>query len=159
MIKFTSQVLELSKKKTYKNILKKNYLLPVIGYMLIEETNNIVNFAYETNRYANKSRYNYLDLFIYFMNMNFFYTRLFYRIFLYSGVLVSIISIGLSIVYINNYFSREVYPGFTTTVLIQLFILQTILYVSSIILKYLSSLINMFKSLEFSKYKSYEELP
>lgn len=146
------------KKKIYKNILKKNYLLPVVGYMIIEETNRVCNFNYENNKKINKSRYNFWELLLYFFEMNFFYTNLFYKLFLFFAVLISILSLGLSIIYLNNYFFQKIAPGFTTIVLIELFILQVILYSSSFILKYLTSFLKTFKNIEFSKIKLYEEI-
>lgn len=146
------------KKKIYKNIIMKNYLLPVIGYMIIEETNSVCNFDYENDKKINKSRYNYWELFLYFLKMNFFYTGLFYKLFLYCAVLITILSLGLTITYLYNYFFTQVEPGFTTIVLLQLFIIQIILYSSSFILKYLTSFINTFKNIKLSKNKLYKEI-
>ena len=47
------------KKKIAKNILKKNYPEPVIGYLILEETSRVKNFLYKNNNNFSKSRYKF----------------------------------------------------------------------------------------------------
>ena len=62
----------LLKNDISKAIIKKNYLVPVVGYLILEETSQVENFSYEKNTHSNLSRYNFLNLINYFFNMNFF---------------------------------------------------------------------------------------
>lgn len=148
------------KKKVFKNIIKKNYLLPVVGYLILEETNQVKNFKYDKNQFNEKSRYNFLSLIKYFYEMNLFYTGFFYKISIYSGLCLTIISICLMIKYLYIYFFSvtSTQPGFTTLVLLLLLILQIMLYCSALTIKYLTSLIGFFKNIEFKKIKTYEEI-
>jgi len=69
----------LIKKRVVKNILKKNYISPVIGFLILNETKKVKNFIYEKNKYSLKSRYSFANLLKNFFIYNFFYTNIFYR--------------------------------------------------------------------------------
>jgi glycosyltransferase involved in cell wall biosynthesis len=149
----------LIKKEIYKNILKKNYLVPVISYQILEESNEIRNFSYDKNL-KQKSRYSAFDLVTLFINMNIFYSHLFYKLFAYIGLFLSVFSLYLIANYLFNYFFSvsPVQPGFTTTTLLLLLILQIFFYCFALVIKYLNYYINFFKNIHFNKTKTYEEI-
>ena len=155
-IYFTSY--RLIKKNFAKNILKKNYPEPVIGYLILEETNKVKNFLYKTNKINAVSRYKFIDLFKLFVKMNFFYTNVFYKLFFYLGSLFSIITLFLIINYLYNYFFSVTLPGFTTIVILILVLIQFFFLSVAILLKYITSVLKMLKEISFNKEKQYQEL-
>ena len=151
---FTS--FRIIKKDVYKNIVKKNYLVPVVGYLILEETDQVTNFNFSKLK-ERKSRYNYFELFSFFINMNLFYTGLLFKILIYSGLVLTLFSTSLMVFYLYNFLFTNTVPGFTTTALLLLIILQILLYSSAIIIKYLSHYANLLKNVKFNKLKTYEE--
>lgn len=155
-IYFTS--FRILKKDVAKKILKKNYLVPVIGYLILEETNQVENFIYEENNRSNSSRYNYFSLMSYFFNMNLFYTNFLYKTFIASGITLSAISLVLSIYYVYMYLFTNIQPGFTTTILLILFLIQLFLYGIGLVLKYITTIITLLTKIKIEKNFNYEEI-
>ena len=155
-IYFTS--FRILKKDVAKKILKKNYLVPVIGYLILEETNQVENFIYEKNNKSNSSRYNYFSLMSYFFNMNLFYTNFLYKTFIASGITLSAISLVLSIYYVYMYLFTNIQPGFTTTILLILFLIQLFLYGIGLVLKYITTIITLLTKIKIEKNFNYEEI-
>ena len=92
--------------------------------------------------------------------MNIFYSHLFYKLFAYIGLFLSVFSLYLIANYLFNYFFSvsQVQPGFTTTTLLLLLILQIFFYCFALVIKYLNYYINFFKNIHFNKTKTYEEI-
>lgn len=141
-----------------KAIIKKNYLVPVVGYLILEETNQVENFSYEKNTHSNLSRYNFFNLISYFFNMNLFYTNYLYKIFLYAGFAITILSIILLSNYFYLYFFKSTQPGFTSLVLLILGLIQLVLYSAGLILKYIVSISLMIKESRTNKISNYKEI-
>ena len=155
-IYFTS--FRVLKKDVTKLILKKNYIVPVIGYLILEETNQVENFIYEKNINSNLSRYNYFSLISFFFNMNFFYTNFLYKTFIAGGIVLSAISLFLSIYYVYVYLFHNIQPGFTTTTLLILLLIQFFLYGIGLVLKYITTIIFLLREIKTEKNFNYEEI-
>jgi glycosyltransferase involved in cell wall biosynthesis len=155
-IYFTS--FRILKKDISKAIIKKNYLVPVVGYLILEETGQVENFDYEKNTNSNTSRYNYFSLMSYFFNMNLFYTNYLYKMFLYAGFIITIVSIILLTNYLYLYFFKNTQPGFTSLVILILGLIQIVLYSAGLILKYIVSISSMIKETSIKKITNYREI-
>ena len=94
----------------------------------------------------------------YFFNMNLFYTNFLYKTFIASGITLSAISLVLSIYYVYMYLFTNIQPGFTTTILLILFLIQLFLYGIGLVLKYITTIITLLTKIKIEKNFNYEEI-
>jgi len=147
------------KTKIAKKILEKNHASPVIGYLILEETNKVGNFYYSHNQNNFVSRYKLFDLLNYFIQMNFYYTKLFYKLFLYLGGIVFVSTLIMMLYYLYIYFtSSSALPGFTTIVILILIFIQIFFFAIAILLKYLISILEILKKINTYNNKEYKDI-
>ena len=155
-IHFTS--FRFLKTKIAKKILEKNHASPVIGYLILEETNKVDNFYYSHNQNNFVSRYKLFDLLNYFIQMNFYYTKLFYKLFLYLGGIVFVSTLIMILYYLYIYFTSSALPGFTTIVILILIFMQIFFFAIGILLKYLISILEILKKINTDNKKEYKDI-
>ena len=81
-----------------------------------------------------------------------------YKTFIAGGIVLSAISLFLSIYYVYVYLFNNIQPGFTTTTLLILLLIQFFLYGIGLVLKYITTIIFLLREIKTEKNFNYEEI-